>query len=66
MHVTQPYILRLSEAYPGAEEIYMTYLLFVQNGPESGLRDEKMTWDVYPEATTWEQFVTEKADVLFP
>ena len=44
----------------------MTYLLFVQHGPESGIRDEKMTWDVYPDATTWEQFVREKADVLFP
>jgi hypothetical protein len=52
--------------YPGAEEYYLNFLFFVTHGPDSGIRDSQMTWKIYPQATTWEKFVKDNADVLFP
>ena len=52
--------------YPGAEEFYLNFLFFVKHGPESGVRDLEMTWREVPQALTWEKFVEENKEVLFP
>lgn len=52
--------------YPGAEELYLNLLWFVRHGEGSGVRDKEMTWREYPQAMTWERFVKENAEALFP